>query len=1153
MKFHHLILRLSLIAVLLGCGSSSVKAVPSDSGGDKKAEGKAVAKSKDEIESEAKLRIANFEIPEGFTARLFADESQTQNSSAICFDSKGRLYIAELPRWKQGVEDIRDNQDMLFEDNAIQSSADRLAMYKKHADRRPLSHYNTVDEHIVVVEDTDHDGRADKHWIFADGFKNALDGPGIGLLDLGKGKMLYTNIPHLWLLEDKDGNGKVDQRSSLQDGFGIRMSYSGHDLHGLIRGPDGRVYFSLGDRGYSFTTKEGRTYHEPTLGAVFRCDPDGSNLEEYYRGLRNPQELAFDQFGNLFTCDNNGDQWDKGRLVYILEGGDSGWTAGHQSILNFHRQLKLRTQLYPHPGHKSIPMTPWLTESLWEPRHEGQPAWILPPIDTISWGPSGFVFNYGGTAFPERYKNHFFVCNFGGSRADIETFGVEADGAGFKSTDHHIFMKATGLTDVEFGPDGQMYLSCFNNNGWSKQDVGNVYTLSNDKLLKSKLVSETHKLLLSPFGDRPNSDLDNLLSHPDMRVRQKAQFTLVARADKSATETLALAATDKGNPLLKRLHGLWGLGQLARKDTALLTTHITLLSDAQVEVRTQAAKILADSRTPEAGDALLQALDDSSAKVQAWAAIGVGKCGNIPALDKLFETLTENDNKDAFLRHACVMGLWYLQQREKMFKKVDDESAALRLGILLTLRRLKDPRVKYFLDDPDPSIVGEAIRAINDQNLEHALPALAKHIEKYITLDKSISLPKDHRDFIQQTRLINANFRLGKTQNAKRLLDYAANAQLPEFTRLEALNALSEWPKPNAMDSTVGVYRPLNLKSRDDISKTVQEGLPAILKNATGNLLATATRLAGQYDFKIFTSLLIQQLGDKKADPKLRIVCLQQLTKRKAPELNPLLSKIKNDKNPAIRKEAHASLLQIDPTQGARGILKFAQSKNLRDRQNAYALMALIESSEVTKLLALRLDDLIAGKEPAGSQLDLIEAASKSTDSTIRGKLKTYSASLDSKNIVSTYRVCLEGGDPEKGRIVYTAHPAGQCIKCHTINRDGGIAGPDLTEVGSRQKSDYLLESLVNPSAYVVPGYGLTMVTLKDGSSAGGNLLEETPQHIVIKSPDPIDSTKSIEREILLSEIKDRQPPISAMPPVGLLMSKYQLRDLIAYLKSLKQ
>ena len=83
-------------------------------------------------------------------------------------------------------------------------------------------------------------------------------------------------------------------------------------------GPDGRLYWEVGDIGLHVTDRSGKTWSYPNQGAVMRSDPDGSNFEVFATGIRNLQEFSFDEHGNLISVDNDGDYpSETERVVYL--------------------------------------------------------------------------------------------------------------------------------------------------------------------------------------------------------------------------------------------------------------------------------------------------------------------------------------------------------------------------------------------------------------------------------------------------------------------------------------------------------------------------------------------------------------------------------------------------------------------------------------------------------------------------------------------------------------------------------------------------------------------------------------------------------------------------------------------------------------------
>ena len=1063
--------------------------------------------------------IQQFRCPAGFKMDLWAAEPQLLNPVAFSIDEQGRVYIAETYRYRKSVYDIRSHMDMYADDLACRTVADREAMIHQHLGAK-WGVLTNESERVRVLEDRAGTGRADYSTILADGFNSVLDGLGAGVL-ARQGKVYFANIPNLWLLEDTNHVGPAAAKISLSFGYGVHFSLTGHDLHAPRFGPDGRLYFSIGDRGLNVTNREGRVLDYPDTGAILRCEPDGANLEVFATGVRNPQGLAFDNYGNLFTGDNNCDYGDSARLVYLIEGGDSGWRIGNQIS-------------------ETTPAGLWNSEKMWHLQFPGQAAYIVPPIAHLAQGPAGFN-HYPGTGFPAVWRDHFFLCDYKGAslNAGVHAFAVRPKGAGFEMVGRTNFLWDILATDIEFSPDGRLFVADWVAH-WPRTDKGRLYRLYDPALVNSPEVLSTKQLLGEGMEQRPVPELTGLLGHPDQRVRQAAQFALADRgaaAAVSAFQTTARSATNQ----LARVHALWGLGQVGRRGPGAgvaAQAAAAGLQDPDAEVRAQAAKVLGEILAPIAVPALIDALHDGNTRVRGFAAISLGKLNAPAAVPALLAVARENADRDPYLRHAVVMGLVGCADAATLAGSAGADAPAVRMAVLLAMRRLGLPEIARFLSDADPLIVLEAARAINDAPIPGAWPALAALAEH------------PGRQEMLDWRAVNANFRLGAVGNAARLARYAANPSAPEKVRAEALHALETWARPAPRERLTGLYRPLPARPAAPALAAAAPALDTLLRTGP-----TAVRIAAIHASLGLAQtntlpLLTEIAGNRQLPGKLRAEALTALGQFRDQRLPEILHPALTDPDPEVRSETYRLLAERNPEQAVAALTGALENGGRLEKQGAFATLGGTKGAAADRLLNTWLDRLAAGKVPAELQFDLLEAARQNTTAPIKKKVQTYEAKRPANDEFAGYRELLAGGDAAAGKKIFLERPQAGCITCHKYHGQGGAVGPEIAGIGGRQTREYLLESILFPNKKIAPGFENLILKTRAGETHAGVVQSETDRELVLNEvEDGLVRTVHLKK----ADIASRTTGPSAMPEgLAANLTKRELRDLVEFLATEK-
>ncbi|CAN5382575.1 c-type cytochrome [soil metagenome] len=1059
--------------------------------------------------------MSRIKLPKGFQVELFAAEPMLANPFSFCLDNRNRIYVIETFRLNAGVEDDRGHMSWLDDDLANRTVADRVAMYKKHLGKK-VSAYEKEHDRIRLIEDTRGTGKADKATVFADGFHHMDEGIGAGVL-ARDGRLWFACIPNLWQLRDTKGTGVADERKILQTGYGVHVSFIGHDLHGLIMGPDGKLYFSVGDRGARIEAG-GKIHDVADTGAIFRCFPDGSEFEVFATGLRNPQELAFDDYGNLFTGDNNSDSGDKARWVYVVEGGDSGWRMGYQYIET--------------PNSRG----PFNAEKLWHPHFPEQAAYIVPPIANVADGPSGLV-HYPGTGLSDRYKGHFFLCDFRGAAniSGIRAFANKPKGAGFELIDQHQFIWNTLATDVDFSTDGAMYILDWVE-GWSMPGKGRIYKVTDPEHAKDASVLSTKKLLAEGFAKRSTEELLKLLEHPDQRVRQEAQFALAEK--KELQPLLETLKTNKNR--LARIHCVWTIAQIGRNEPHAWPGLVPYARDSDSEIRAQVAKVLGNSKftgsfeAPDfrVGMVLKQLLRDPEPRVRYFAALGFNKISEFGVFEAIEDFLRINDDKDPFLRHAGIMALTNFPPYV-LEDVASDRSPAVRKAVAVAMRRLQMPAIARFLQDKDSLIVLAAARAINDVPIAQAMPDLAALIKNPID-----SLPLGYR-------VLNANFREGKLENARAVAEFGARTTAPLALRLEAVRELTDLDHPSGRDRVMGLWRPI--ATRTPVAAASLTGNVKALFDGPSELLQDAALCVAKLKLKEAGPLLFQLLSDKQKPLVARIDALKALASLADPQLEQAMRLAIGDSQPKLRAEGRRVLAKLSPTEALAQIEKVLENGKTAEQQGALILLGEWTTKDADSLLGKWLDRLATKKASPEIQLELIEAASKRSAPALKTKLEAFEQARTKAPLLERFRESLQGGDGEEGKKLFLSKAEASCLRCHKAKGEGGEVGPDLSKIGSDKTREYILESILDPNKDLAQGFETAVFVLSNGKLLVGVVKSENANELKLQADDGALVT------IKKADIEERLRGKSAMPEdVAKSLSKGELRDLVEFLSQLK-
>ncbi len=1012
--------------------------------------------------------LATMQPGDGLAVQLFAAEPLLVNPTAIDVDHKGRVWVAEAVNYRR----------VNFKRPLLREEGDR----------------------IVVLTDTDGDGKADKSEVFYQG--KELYGPlSVLVLPQADGvavRVLVAQSPDILEFWDRDGNGKADgPPTKFLSGFG-GFDHD-HGVHGLTTGPDGKLYFTVGDEGVNgLQSKDGTgrkwtTSRDPKsdcqAGTVWRCDLDGTHLELIAHNFRNNYEATVDSFGEIWLSDNDDDGNQQTRICHVLPGGNYGyWPRG-------------------------AGQTHW---------HEEQPGIVHKTLRTGFGSPTGICF-YEGSLLPEKFRGQLIHADAG--PREIRCFHRKPKGAGYE-LDKTLMLTSTDNwfrpSDVCVAPDGSVFVA-----DWYDPGVGGHGMGDHTRGRIYRVTPTGHKGYKVPALDMTTGDgLMTALTSANIATRTAAWGRLAA-ADKRLWMQLPqpiekLVATPSAGPYAALV--AWAVTATRSSPeevTEPLFNSPLAKSDCFQQLRSRKTQqIYAFDAGYRVGltlrpnvnrrqDGLTvdgrEYIPPSSLAVAREQILTLAKANlAIPANRVAFYTLAKlYDGHDltyrAALNIACGtdparrdailadFGTHFPEWNDKVADLVWElrpKSMLPKMGELLKDAKLtatQKARIVDILAASSELDAGKSMLALltSDQPAEvktRALENLRLFLPtKWSGLAKSGELAAATTAMLKRdaTRLTGlqlvaaAKFSAGRAEVAV----IARDDKQPTPTRVEAIRTLGQLPSPDSLKTLIDVGSPENPLSIECV-KAIGLMLPAGSKaDATGK--------------EALDSLKKAVLAPKAATELSRIA-LAVLAGNRAGTQWLLEAKQKGELPDALSADA-GKLLRNSPFQG--------------ERNKAVLLF------------------------PAPGK-------------------------LNPKNLPSPAALAKRTGDAANGKKLLAASLTGesQCLKCHMVRGQGGQIGPDLSMVGKKGSRENLFESILLPSKAIADQYVSWSVATADGQAISGLLVGETETTVTIRDANGKDYP------VAVKDIETRAKSLVSIMPEGLVatLTEDELVDLVEYLTQLQ-